>query len=234
MITFGVVVDRFFGAVLGRLVAVAIPARGAKRQLLVRELVALDRNLQIAAELCQTVTDRLDNGMPLGIEDDGWLLEIDCQASVVSHEMIHTVRRLKSAIEVMDPTLARALEVLYLDKFSLLVIASSAINFEQTSLRVWDASEALCNLHIENLFRRLDGSEVLEFVDWPYGAVSGGLGNGEPAFDETSISLLDSDENRERVRAVSERLTVHRLALLDASRKVSEYVRAKFDLSDVI
>lgn len=234
MITFGVVVDRFLGAVLGRLVAVAIPARGAPRQLLARELVALDRNLQMAAELCQTVSDRLDNVAPLGTDDDSWLLEIDCQASVVSHEMMHTVRRLQSAIEVMDPALARALEVLYLGKCSLLMIASSAIDYEESGLRVWDASEALCNLHIENLFRRLDGIEVLEFVDWPYGAVSGGLGNGEPAFDETSISLLDSDENRERVRAVSARLTVHRLALLDASRKVSEYVRSKFDLSDVV
>ena len=234
MITFGVVVDRFFGAVLGRLVTLAIPTRGTERKLLARELVALYRNLQLAAELCQTVTERLDSGAPIGIEDDGWLLEIDWQAEIVSREMIHTVRRLKGALEVMDPPLARALEVLYEDKFSLLMIASSAIHFEPGSLRVWDASDALCNLHIENLLRRLDGPDVLEYVDWPYGAVTGGLRQGESAFDETSISVLDSHENRERVRAVSARLTLHRLALRDASRKVSEYVRAKFDLSDVL
>jgi hypothetical protein len=234
MLPFGQLISNVVSAVVGRLVSVAILGKGSERKHLARELLALDRNLIMAAELCQSVIDRLDNGSPLGIEDDYWLHETDWSASRVSSELMHTIRRLKGALERMDPPLAKALEVLYEDKFSLLMIASSSFHFDGGTLRIWSASEALCNLRLENLLRRLDGPDILEYVDWPYGAAEGGLGKDDDLYDETLITLDSDPENIKRTALVLSHLKVHRLALLDASRLVSDYIRAKFDLADVL
>lgn len=236
MMTLATFLDVVVKAAIARLIGAALPATLPARRKLARELVALHRSMEMLVELIDEVTDRISREPPIGPQDDEWLIGVDVRVSDTSVEMLGTIRRLKGAIEIFDPALAKALEVMYESKFAILTYGSASFDFDlhRGTIVLLDASEALCALHVDNLIRRFEGPDILEFVDWPYGAVIQGLAPDADPFEEISVPLVDGPGRREMLAGLLQRLSLHRKALVDAGQRTSDFVRTQFSISDVV
>lgn len=236
MMTLATFLNVVVKAAVVRLMSRALPTAPSARYKLAREFVALCRSMAILVELIDEVTDRLSRDPPVGFQDDEWLISVDGRVCETSDEMLGIVRRLKGAIEIFDPPLAKALEVMYESKFAILTYGSASFDFDtqRGTLVILDASDALCALHVDNLIRRFEGPDILEFVDWPYGSVIQGLSPGDDPFDEISVPLADDSVRREKLNGLLPRLALHRQALVDAGLRTSDFIRAQFSISDVV